>query len=201
MFYRLLFNSTTYLTILLALVAIVGDYIVYHTKLHFFQALFDNTTHALIGALSWFMVCLHFKSSSAFYTLLEVAACAFVASLIDLDHFVAARSLNFEDATNLKQRPPLHCSTFPLVICLPLLMLSYVLYLPSLKRSILIVLTAFVSHHTRDATRRGFWLYPYGSTPPIPYGIYVLITCMIPHLIRLLYTMLKKNDISVSYDF
>lgn len=61
--------------------------------------------------------------------------------------------------------------------------------------------TAFLSHHTRDATRRGYWFYPYGSTQPIPYVSYVLITLLIPHFVCGIMRLLKmKRPITSSLD-
>ncbi|KAJ8917197.1 hypothetical protein NQ315_012689 [Exocentrus adspersus] len=188
MFSKYFFNLNVYLTLLLGLVAVLGDYVVSVSKIHLFQAVFDNATHALIGGLSWFIVCINYKRElGSFRILLETACCTFLASLIDLDHFAAAKSLNLKDATNLKERPPLHCSTFPLLLSVSLLVISYVFHWEMVKRYALIVLTAFASHHTRDATRRGYWLYPYKSTPPLPYSVYVLLSCAIPHFICFLY--------------
>ncbi|KAJ3641505.1 hypothetical protein Zmor_028011 [Zophobas morio] len=186
-----IFALNHYILALLALTSITGDYIVSHTKLHLFQALFDNATHATVGGLSWLYVCVNYKNRSHLQTLLEIAACAGVASLIDVDHFVSARSFRLKDATSLSKRPPLHCSTFPVIFCLGLLLLSYVCQVEVWKKVSLIVLTAFVSHHTRDATRRGFWVYPFGSTPPIPYYGYVGLTCLIPFVVCELYRVVK----------
>jgi hypothetical protein len=33
----------------------------------------------------------------------------------------------------------------------------------------------------RDATRRGLWLYPFGSIPPIPYAVYIVSCMLLPH--------------------
>ncbi|CAH1381017.1 transmembrane protein 267 [Tenebrio molitor] len=189
-----LFNTNNYIIILLALVSTTGDYIVTHTKLHLFQALFDNATHAAIGGLSWFFVCINFKNRSHLQTLFEIGACAGIASLIDVDHFVSARSFYLKDATSLQKRPPLHCSTFPLVCCLLVLLGSYFFQVDLWKKISLIVLTAFVSHHTRDATRRGFWFYPFGSTPPVPYYLYVSTTCVIPVVICQLHRLVRIDD-------
>lgn len=41
---------------------------------------------------------------------------------------------------------------------------------------------AVLSHHIRDGTRRGLWIYPFGSSPSIPYYCYVLLTMCLPHL-------------------
>lgn len=88
-----IFSLKSYLTLLLAIVAITGDYIVSHSRLHIFQAIFDNVTHCVIGGLSWFLVCIICKRYNSYQTLLEVAVCALVSSLIDIDHFIVAKSI------------------------------------------------------------------------------------------------------------
>lgn len=95
MFFKYLFSFNVYLTFLLGIVAVLGDYIVAHTQLHIFQAIFDNATHGVIGGLSWFLICINYKKElSSSYVVLETAACSFLSSLIDVDHFIAAKSLN-----------------------------------------------------------------------------------------------------------
>lgn len=84
-----------YLTVLLGLVAIIGDSIVSHSKIQIFQAIFDNATHSIIGGLSWFLVCVCSKKYNS-GVIVEVALCALIASLIDLDHFVVAKSLKLQ---------------------------------------------------------------------------------------------------------
>lgn len=176
-------KSVSYLTCLILLTAITGDYVVAYSKLHVFQALFDNATHFLIGGLSWLIVCLYSKEVSTSGKILEVVCCSLLSSFIDLDHFIEARSLNLKDATNLKRRPFLHCSTVPVLLCLLILLVGNFLESYTAKRCSLIVLTAFASHHTRDATRRGYWLYPFGNTAPIPYAMYIGLSCVLPHLV------------------
>lgn len=40
---------------------------------------------------------------------------------------------------------------------------------------------SIVSHHLRDADRRGIWCAPFGSTPAIPHKLYVVcVTLVIP---------------------
>ncbi|XP_018579196.1 transmembrane protein 267 [Anoplophora glabripennis] len=198
MFFKYFYSLNVYITFLIAVVAILGDYIVAHLKIHIFQAIFDNATHAIIGGLSWFLVCINYKTElRSSYVILEIGICSFLSSFIDVDHFIAAKSLSLTKATHLSRRPLLHCSTFPLLTCILFLLLSYIFQWPVIKRYTLIVFTAFASHHTRDATRRGYWLYWYGSTPPIPYGVYVLITCIIPYFV---YYTCKYTDVdSVGY--
>lgn len=43
-----------------------------------------------------------------------------------------------------------------------------------------IAMVAVLSHHIRDATRRGLWLWPLGSTPPIPYFGYIFLLALLP---------------------
>ncbi|XP_018330485.1 transmembrane protein 267 [Agrilus planipennis] len=171
-----------FLMILLSLTAVAGDYMVIHLNSKGYQAISDNVTHAVIGGLSWFIVCFNCKRYTH-RTLLEIFSCTFFASIIDIDHFVAARSLRLKDATNLYSRPILHCSTVPLVLIVTLTVLAFLTQSKCIMVCSLIMLTAFGSHHTRDATRRGYWFYPYGSTPPIPYRYYILITIAIPFCI------------------
>lgn len=45
-----------------------------------------------------------------------------------------------------------------------------------------VISCAILSHHIRDGTRRGLWIYPFGSTPNVPYYGYVLLTMILPHL-------------------
>ncbi|XP_023021150.1 transmembrane protein 267 [Leptinotarsa decemlineata] len=181
------FTLSYYLTVLLAIVAVIGDYVVVHSNIHVYQAIFDNATHAVIGGLSWCIVYLKNKPENSLSAVLEIAACTVMSSFIDIDHFFAARSFQLKDAISLKNRPPLHCSTFPLSICVLMLLVSYILQSWNLERITLLILTAFLSHHTRDATRRGYWFFPYGSTPPIPYGLYIILTCCIPYLVLYLH--------------
>lgn len=104
----------------------------------------------------------------------------------------------FQDATNLKGRPPLHCSTFPLCLCIFLLLMSYLFQNNLVLVSSLIILTAFISHHTRDATRRGYWFYPFGSTPPLPYAVYVIVTCTFPYIIFKIHELVKFSNSNYS---
>ncbi|GJQ74510.1 hypothetical protein Trydic_g21377 [Trypoxylus dichotomus] len=181
--WRSITSLQVYLASLLALSAIAGDLLVDYSQKHVYRALFDNATHAVIGGLSWLIVCLNYRDRNASNTLFEIITCTAVSSLIDLDHFAMARSWSLKDATSLKYRPPLHTTTVPVVIIPIMLYLSYLFHLHSLQRYSLILFTAFITHHTRDATRRGYWFYPLGTTPAIPYAGYMVITLLIPYLI------------------
>lgn len=87
-----------------------------------------------------------------------------------------------QEATKLRHRPFLHCSTIPLVI----FALSWLLQNVISHRHtvwITIILCAFISHHIRDSTRRGLWLWPFGHTKPLPYLAYIGITQALPHIL------------------
>lgn len=91
-----LYNVSYYVTVLLALVAVAGDILVSYAKVPLYKAITDNMIHAVLGGLSWFLVCLNYRNKNSTQTLLEIVACTVVSSLIDLDHFAAAKSLNLK---------------------------------------------------------------------------------------------------------
>lgn len=87
----LIFNVSTYLTLLIVVVAIGGDYVVETSRSPVLKAVSDNLVHGLIGGLSWMVYCVKRRKSQL--GLLEVVLCTLLSSLIDLDHFVAAKSV------------------------------------------------------------------------------------------------------------
>nr|CAD7259557.1 unnamed protein product [Timema shepardi] len=90
-----------------------------------------------------------------------------------------------QDAVGLNSRPFLHCTSVPLTICVVVIVLSHVLGWSTLVRITWLVLAALLSHHIRDGTRRGLWMWPFGSTPIIPYSLYVGAMMALPHIIGL----------------
>lgn len=89
-------SAEAFCTLLLAIVAVVGDWFVNHTNLHIYKALFDNSTHSIIGGLTWFIVSLKLRQKTVWFRLSEVGLCALIASLIDVDHFLMARSVHLK---------------------------------------------------------------------------------------------------------
>lgn len=53
---------------------------------------------------------------------------------------------------------------------------------PRLNLWLSILICAFLCHHTRDATRRGFTLWPFGTTKSLPYSLYIALVMVIPYL-------------------
>jgi len=142
----------------------------------------DNGVHGLIAALSWLIV-IDYRQNLPFPGIFEVLICACLASVIDIDHFIAAKSMSLNDAMHLTKRPLFHSTSLLLLVWIMLLLIS-TLTRWNLIRFSWIFLTAGLSHHLRDGIRRGLWFYPFGSTNPLPYWSYILATAMLPHAIR-----------------
>ena len=82
-----------------------------------FKAVIDNSVHFSIACTSWFI------GTYTYTSRLQVLFCAFLASSIDVDHFLQARSLSLTGAISLKHRPFLHNSANLLALNLALLIL------------------------------------------------------------------------------
>lgn len=93
---RLPFAVNVLLTLCLAVVAALGDFLVNCTTVHMHKALCDNGTHAAIAAISWLIVCIYVKYKNVNQLCIEVIACAIIASAIDLDHFLIAHSMSLK---------------------------------------------------------------------------------------------------------
>uniref|UniRef100_A0A182SM89 Transmembrane protein 267 n=1 Tax=Anopheles maculatus TaxID=74869 RepID=A0A182SM89_9DIPT len=150
------------------------------------RACIDNATHAFIGCLATEIL---LRSLKYQITLQEYCVLLFVAtgvsSLIDLDHFIEARSFRLQDATHLGRRPFLHNSAICIVI-LALLILTKRLERNRLSLFIGAVFIAFSTHHLRDATRRGIWIkspFQDSSSPAVPYVLYLAFVNIIPHIL------------------
>lgn len=56
------------------------------------------------------------------------------------------------------------------------------------------LLCAFISHHTRDAMRRGYWLWPfYDHTDRIPQLAYIVITVLTPYTLGYLHNICRSS--------
>uniref|UniRef100_A0A2M4BZQ0 Transmembrane protein 267 n=1 Tax=Anopheles marajoara TaxID=58244 RepID=A0A2M4BZQ0_9DIPT len=152
------------------------------------RAFIDNATHALIGLIAGDIVLGSVKQhhlTRQEYCILLLEA-AIVSSFIDLDHFIEAKSIRLQDATNLDRRPFLHNSAICVLIFILVIVLQRMDSNGLLSIASAMALGAFSTHHTRDATRRGIWFkVPYleTSTPAIPYTVYLALVSAIPHAI------------------
>jgi len=137
-------------------------------------ALVDSFLHSVLGITSW---CLATSPTNK-----EFVAAFFSSTLIDIDHFLSAGSLNLKDAVSLPSRPLLHCSS---LLLLPLLLLVLLHQSPHL-RFLLLFLTCITSHHLRDSLRRGLWFCPLGETSPLPVPLYFSLLLVLPFISRFL---------------
>ncbi|CAN7989267.1 unnamed protein product [Ixodes hexagonus] len=159
-------------SIFTVVVSTIGDKTVAHEYLRNFlwlRAAADNVTHGLIGVICWAAVC----GPSLFpASVRESILCGLIASAVDIDHFLAAASLKIEDATSLRSRPFLHCTSIVMVTILTVMLVARLTGQLQLYHLTLMASVAVTSHHLRDSLRRGLWLWPYGSTPPVKIGFY-----------------------------
>ena len=116
------------------------------------------------------------------------------------DHFFGAGSLNFraktclccngdyhsfQDALNLPKRPFAHNTTLIIIGAALLYLLVYLSGNTLIKDLPLMFVISTLSHHLRDADRRGIWLGPFFSTPPIPYNLYPFLVTLLPTILPL----------------
>lgn len=140
------------------------------------RALSDNAVHGMIGMWSWAVVTGVKKANLG-----EVILAGCLASVIDVDHFVLARSLSLKAALALPHRPFLHCSTMIPIVALTLKLTVHLLKLRDLWcRLPWMVFVSWTSHHIRDGIRHGLWLCPFGKTSPVPFWLYVIATSSLP---------------------
>lgn len=152
------------------------------------RAVADSVTHGLVGGWCWVNVVLLQGEQFTAVRVLQVVVCLLMATTLDLDHFIEARSLSLKDALNLPNRPFAHNTTVILTCAGLLYLLFYCcpnLGAPSTKELPLMFLISTLSHHLRDADRRGLWLGPLFSTPPIPYKIYPFLIVLLPAVLPL----------------
>lgn len=164
---------------LLALLASAVDVITAPSLLPLARALWDNAGHGALAAVGW--VFARFRNpghpSVKRQAKVEMIAVALCACFIDSDHFLTALSWRLSDATNLDGRPFAHSLLFACLCVALAYMCCPIKHFPG------VLGYAFLSHHLRDATRRGLFLWPFPSTPPLPYPLYLLLQSLIPQLI------------------
>ncbi|OWR47532.1 Transmembrane protein C5orf28 [Danaus plexippus plexippus] len=191
----------TLLTFAICFTLIFGDYIVFKSKYsnnHMCRAFTDNSVHAAVGLLSSLLFFNHGINVTSQVYISNVFLCTAVSSLIDIDHFILAKSFHFADLASLNRRGIFHCSTFWIIITTLLLLYGRITHKINIYISAFMVIIAFTSHHIRDANRRGLWLFPFGHTPPINKYIYIPSTCLLPMTLAYIYNTCKPYTYSVS---
>ncbi|XP_055895670.1 transmembrane protein 267-like isoform X2 [Biomphalaria glabrata] len=191
---------TFFLCSLLSMVCLLGDYIL--VKLsgiqengNILRAVTDSTTHASVGALVW-AVAEGYEFLGEKKKWLNVLFCAFLAASVDLDHFMAAGSLDLKKALHLQHRPPFHITSLIPAVVFLCWIIGY--YRPSMKVFSLMFLASWLSHHLRDANHRGLWLAPFGHTPVFPSVVYIFLIVVLSLIVRICYCHLQTNTVHTS---
>lgn len=155
--------------------------------------LLDESCHASIAALMWSSILVRDSPGGGHghhvvYTLYlhikqhlhSIIAAGVAGSIVDIDHFISAKSLSVFDATHLSSRPFGHSVAFVLLVS------SLVYFFCGTNKDIrtCLVFTSLMAHQLRDAVRRGLWLWPFGSTSPIATYLVFLLYISISLLVR-----------------
>ncbi|KAJ8706526.1 hypothetical protein PYW07_012604 [Mythimna separata] len=194
-----------FLTLAIVFTAYIGDFIVFRSKYSdslTFRAITDSLVHASLGFLSSLIFFSHDQNLNLHISGLNVTFCTIVSSLIDVDHAFVARSIYLKDMINLKHRGIFHCTTFWLLITSIILLYSYLEKKLNLYLLSFMLILAYSSHHLRDGNRRGLWLYPFGSSPPIDKNLYLFLLAVLPHVLACVYNIGKSSfGKSVTIDY
>ena len=78
-------------------------------------------------------------------------------------------------------------------IVVPMLEVFLAQNIPYLQSLPYLFAVAIISHHLRDGHRRGLWFWPIGSTPAIPYWLYVVCIVAFPCFIKELKVSVEKT--------
>ncbi|ETV78416.1 hypothetical protein, variant [Aphanomyces astaci] len=135
--------------------------------------------HAFLTYVSTLLVVLCIVSDLLLHRrMVPEALCAVAAgSLLDADHFLAAHAISLRAATSLDARPWGHSVTFIIVVAAVAWM---VLPAKFNQRGAALLFVCLTSHQLRDAFRRGLWFAPFGSTPALPYWLYLVLEVLVP---------------------
>jgi len=158
------------------------------------RAILDNFTHGIISCISWYIV----SEIRTPRDVIDAISSGIIACSLDVDHFVAAKSLKLQDALHLQNRPFLHSTTVVFIV-VPMLEVFLAQNIPYLQSLPYLFAVAIISHHLRDGHRRGLWFWPIGSTPAIPYWLYVVYIVALPYFVKELKVSMEKTpDFPVS---
>ena len=135
---------------------------------------------------------------------MELVVATGLSVVIDLDHFIEAKSLSLkvvitlkvvvnyvktiQDAVSLPNRPFLHCSSIPVIILAATSIGALFSRHRLLHRAGLLIFSCFFSHHLRDASRRGLWFYGL-PTIHVSYNVYVIFELSLPLVYRYLLSL------------
>lgn len=84
-------------TFSICIIALLGDSVLELTDKNLHRALVDSFTHGLVGSFSWLVVLINSSSKRTIISgIFEVFLSGFLASFIDVDHFIYNRSLDLK---------------------------------------------------------------------------------------------------------
>uniref|UniRef100_A0A1I8HCI0 Transmembrane protein 267 n=2 Tax=Macrostomum lignano TaxID=282301 RepID=A0A1I8HCI0_9PLAT len=165
--------------------------------------LFDWLAHMTLAGQSWSLAA-NLTLGRCFVLESAVYACV-LATVIDVDHFLAAGSLNPWRVINCSNCPRgvLHNSLLLLVIVGLFLAYErghqrYRGKPPAVPGLAWLTLVAWGSHQLRDARRRGLLLWPLQSTQPLGFHAFLLSILGLAWSVRLLLAWLRYDVRSIT---
>ena len=210
------------------------------------RCLLDTSCHATIAALIWLATLnlgkrsgirfedINMSSLLSISNLMcisgpykDIAFSLACGSLVDLDHFIAAGSVSFADATNLQTRPLGHTVVAGVLTSLTVFVICLVYHVirqggfvritdtPAWyrsKRYALLVFSAYLAHLLRDSVRRGLWLGNIPgyfttsgsayviSSPPLSLWVVLTIYCIMPSIHQFILNRWKSQVKLAEYD-
>ena len=171
----------------LIITCLVGDKLVF-TWLNGYSAIYRaigvSLTHGFIGLFSWLII----EKS-----LLHGIICMALAMSVDADRFIEVGSLDLDKALNLDHRPFLHNSTIPVIFYLISIIISYLWKNYNFRLFTSLIFMAFITHHLRDASRRGLWFYPWIHSLPLPYPTYIIVTILLSFIVKFYVSQTSKS--------
>ncbi|KAG1702164.1 hypothetical protein DVH05_009955 [Phytophthora capsici] len=177
---------------LLLFICLASDYFLFqHVYLLDYKLLrhfVDSAAHGSVAFCCWavFLLQIEKYSESTDSTCSSwgfLKKCFFngiTGSLLDIDHFIAAGALSLAGATHLKGRPFGHAVTFIIVVALLVSRYSRKVQARERRYRVCFIVVAWFSHQLRDGMRLGLWFWPFGSTPPINYFLYLIMEESLP---------------------
>ncbi|ETP49739.1 hypothetical protein F442_04791 [Phytophthora nicotianae P10297] len=175
--------------VLMLLICVTSDYFLFqHVYLLDYRLLrhfVDSFAHGTVAFCCWAIFLLQKEkyTESGVSSLILLKKCFFngiTASLLDIDHFIAAGALNLTGATHLKGRPFGHAVTFIIAVAVLVSRYSRKYQARTRRYRVCFIVVAWLSHQLRDGMRRGLWFWPLGSTPPINYFLYLFMEEALP---------------------
>ena len=159
----------------------VADTLIEHRPFapRIFWALFDAPVHAILALLVVFpLFDTHAPTEN---TVVLICAVLLTGTLLDVDHFVAAKSLKMNDVLTLPMRPTIHSLAFACVVGILVVLVS--------RNPIVgwIVFAALVSHVLRDAGGGKtpiLWPLPVTAIPQWTYYLGVILLLSFSFLLK-----------------